>query len=453
MVKASSKPSVLPITIWQQYLIDEATHPDCPDDLRDRFTLANAFLVQPRIDMRRLRRAVDKLRQRHDSLRIRLRQVKGVWRALIDPPGEDIVRQIDLGEMNAADFHSTISAIANTPMPLIDAPLAEVIVASCAGRGDVLITRVHHAVTDGHGMVVLTEDLTKLLIGIPILGQAVSHADYIARFQSPPPHRAAEIAAYWKELHRDFPLAPNVGRKAKGLEPLKFGMGKVESRELNCRATPESLRRFEAVGAAANINPDTALFAGFLEGLCQCYDLEKMMFTVTIARSDPALDTYVGDHSLDPYLPYAAGGDHGFSAAIKTLAQTLMQARAYLPHDAARRGTAYHRALAQMGCYPNQFSVYQPDAMSRQRRSIFSEGFFNKHGDVQRIGPYALTSLDVSVPSRSYSDIRLVLGSSISRTGFSIRYDGISYTETEVRLLANKICQLLDLEPTAVALK
>lgn len=449
---APAKPTIYPVTTWQQYLLDEATHPDCTDDLRDRFILSNAFLVRPKIDLRRLRRAVDKLRERHDSLRIRLCQIKGKWRAVIDPPRGETIREVDLGDLSDEDFLPSISAISNAPMPLIDAPLAEVIVAHCGMRGDVLITRVHHAITDGYGMVVLTEDLTKFLIGLPVTGKAVSHADYIKRFQSPRPSHAAKTEAFWDALHRDLPPEPNVGRKAKGIEPLSYALGKVDQRQLTCRATPDSLRSFEARAKAANLSATTLLFAAYLEAICQCYELDRLMFMVAISRSDPALDTYAGDHTLDPILPYRRFGSLRIIDAGKALADSFAEAMAHLPSDAARRGTPYQRRLIERGCNPSQFSVHQPRAMSRQDRSMFSEGFYAGVGVIQKIGPFTLEALDISVRRRRFADMRLEAGSAKVRTGFGLSYDGISYTEDEARTIVNTICQFLDLEPVGMDL-
>lgn len=442
----AAQPTIYPATTWQQYLLDEATHPDCTDDLRDRFILSNAFLVQPKVDLRRLRRAVEKLRERHDSLRIRLCQIKGKWRAVIDPPHGETIHEVDLGDLDDEDFLPAVSAIANAPMPLIDAPLSEVIVAHCGMRGDVLITRVHHAITDGYGMVVLTEDLTKFLIGLPVTGKAVSHTDYIKRFQSPRPSHAAKTEAFWEALHRDLPPEPNVGRKAKGIEPLSYALGKVDQRQLFCRATPDSLRAFEVRAKAANLSATTLLFAAYLEAICQCYSLDRLMFMVAISRSDPALDTYVGDHTLDPFLPYRSFGSLRIIDAAKALADTFAEAMAHLPSDAARRGTPYQRELIARGCNPSQFSVHQPRAMSRQDRSMFSEGFYAGVGVTQKIGPFTLEALDTSIRRRRFADMRLEAGSAKVRTGFGLSYDGISYTENEARAITDKICDLLDLD-------
>lgn len=438
----------MPVNLWQTFLLDQAAHPDCPDDLRDRWILCNAYLVTPRIDLRRLRRAVLKLRERHDSLRLRFEGTVGTWRARFDAPADNPVLEMDLGDLDDATFHAEISRLANAAMPLVGEPLAQFYVVRCGARGDVLVIRVHHAITDGHGMVVLTEDLTKLLIGMPVPGEAISHLDYITRFQSPPPHRAAEVAAFWADLHHDFPKAPDVGRKAKGMPPLCDCLGEVDQRQLIVEATPGSLRRFEAQAAEDGNSPTTCLFAANLEAICQCYDLPRLMFITHISRTDPALDTYMGDHTLDPVLPFQAGGTQAFDATVKRLAATLFDAIAHLPSDAARRGTPHEAALIAAGGYPSQFSVYQPRAMGRQDRSVFREGYYTDFGEPQQIGPITLTSLDISVRRRRVSEMQFDLGGARVRTGFEIHFDGIAYAETEIRKIADRICEILKLDQT-----
>ena len=444
---------VFPVTLWQKYVLDEAVHPKCTAEIRDRLVLVKAVLMRPRIDKRRLQRAVDKLRSRHDSLRIRFDQVNGVWRALIDPASQHTIKEIDLGDQDDDTFQADITAISNAPMALIGGPLAEFIIVKCGHRGDVLIIRIHHAITDGHGMVVLTEDLAKFLIGLDIPGRAVSHADYIARFQSPPQSRAIEVSRFWQELHKDIPDAPNIGRKAKGLEPLVDGFGEVDQRLLTFEATPQSLRQFEADTARSNSNTATTLYAAYLEAMCQCYDLEKMMFLASMARTDPALDTYIGDHTLDPFLPYRAGGDHGFAKAAKKLGETMFQTLANLPSDMARRGGAYEAALINdRKLYPRQFVVEHPGASMRQSRSIFSANFSTEVGAEQQIGPYRIVALDVSVRRRKWADMHFDVGGATVRTGFKIHYDGKSYTDQEIQNVGDKICDLLGLEQTRAVL-
>jgi hypothetical protein len=446
------KSAVFPVTIWQKYILDQSVHPDCPDDLRDRSLLSNAFLMRPGIDLRRLRRAVHKLRLRHDSLRIRFVRVKHIWQAVIDPPEVQAIQEIDLGNLEDDVFNAEIRRLANARMPLVNAPLAEVIVVRCGDRGDVLITRVHHAITDGYGMVVLTEDLTKLLIGLPIEGVAVSHAQYIARFESPLPSRAGEIAEFWAKLHSHPPKAPLVGRKAKGMKPLHRCLGVVEQKNLTCTATPASLRRLEAKAASAQTTATTTFFAGYLEAIGQIYDLDRFLFTTHVSRIDPAIDSYVGDHTLDPILPFEPGGKRRLGQLTEALGNTMIEAMSHLPSEAARRGTAYETALIDAGCYPGQFSVYQPRATARQDKSAFRDAFYIEYGEEKQIGPFFVTFLDVSRRSRKIADMQLDLGSARLRKGFQIHFDGISYTDAEIEKVSETVCDLLDLEMTGTVI-
>ena len=57
---------------FQAYLLDQDADPDCEDDLRQFWVLATGTLVRPRVDFRRLSRALEKLTARHDCLRTRL---------------------------------------------------------------------------------------------------------------------------------------------------------------------------------------------------------------------------------------------------------------------------------------------------------------------------------------------------------------------------------------------
>ena len=447
----TGKPHIHRADVKQVYLLEQDVDPDCLDDLRQFWVLASATLVRPRVDFRRLSRAVEKLMARHDCLRIRFDRVKGRWIAIVDPPGPPEIGQVWLGDVDDQTFDRRIKEIANAPMPLIGNRLAEMIVVNCGARGDVIVSRVHHAITDGFGMVVLTEDLMKFLIGMPILSRSVSHAEYIARFENPPSDRAAEYTAFWTEMHRDFPPAPPIGRKAKGLEPLWRATGRVEPRLLSVKTAAGGYARLETRADRLNIGTATLMFTAYLETLCQLYGQDQLMFGVPVARTNPALDTYVGDHTMDPVTRYRIAGASGLDGAARRLGGDLMAALAHLPHDAARRGTAWEDRIIDAGGYPGQFSAYQPKAMSRQDRSIFRDGLNSDYGQEQRMGPYWVSSVDVSVYHRSLSELQFSLGPDNGRSGFLLRYDGIAYDESEMKAMANRICTLLELDPVGMS--
>ena len=432
----------------QVFLLEQYLDPDCLHDLRQFWIVNSATLVRPRVDLRRLKRAMDKLCVRHDCLRLRLQKIRGNWMAVTDPNARIEIQQVDLGDLDDESFQTRIKEIANAPMPLVDSPLAEMIVVHCGERGDVIVTRVHHAITDGYGMVVLTEDLLKYLIGLPILSRAVSHAEFVQKYENPPPSRAKEIEAFWEDMLRRFPKAPNIGRRAKGMEPLWRSIGKVEAARLIVKTTPQSAERPVARAEKMNIGAATLFFAAYMEALCQCYDQDRLIFVTPIARTNPALATYMGDCTLDAIFPYQAAGTGGLDAAALELHKTMMEGIDHLPSDSARRGTAWENKLLAAGCYPRQFCAYQPRAVARQNQSMFSEGFNREVGVEERVGPYWISTLDVSVHHRTLSELQFNLGPDNGRNGFALSYDGIAYTQQEISQLAEKICALLDLEMT-----
>ena len=451
MARASRQSDLLPVTLKQRWMLGQAEDPTCPDDLRNRWILSQALLVQPSIDMRRLRRAIGKVFLRHDSLRTRFCRVGGAWRVRIDPPGGADIHEIDLGTCDDTTFRREISAIVNRPMPLEESELAEITVVKCGARGDVLVTRIHHTITDGYGMIILVEDLVKLLIGLPIPGKAVSFETYLRDYHSPPPARAARNAAFWRELHRDFPTAPDVGRKAKGLEPLFDFVGELDGRDVAFTASQDSLNALEARARDAGVGPNTILMTAYLEALCAVYDLDKVMFMTHIARSEPGLETYMGDHTHDAYLPFEPAGKRPLTEHAKDLGGLLGRAMEHLPCDIMHRGSDYEAALFDRGCFPGQFCVHSPRAVIRQNRSAFSGSFHAPSGVPQRMGAFSVTRLDMRERDRLLAEMQLNLGEGQAWTGFRIEYDGIAYDRREIEKVGVRMAELLGLDLQAVA--
>lgn len=403
-------------------------------------------MVQPGVDKRRLQRALTALTARHDSLRLRFDTVKGQFRAFINPPGPAFIREMDLGELDDEALKTRLTDIASTAIPLFGHPLFELVVVHCGSRGDAVIWRAHHAITDGVGMVVLFEDLLKLLLGMPLLSKAMTYPDYVTRFMTLPPSRTAVIDAFWRKMHRDLPRAPDIGRKAKGLEPLWSNLGKVKLRRLRVSVGTDSLSKFSERVAEANLSNASVMFAGFLESLCQRYDTDRLAFTTLVARSDPALARYSGAHFFDPILPYQAVGDTAITQAAHRLRADLMQANAHLPAQAATQATAYEQALIDSGIYARQFSVHQPRPPRRKEKSTFANSYNTTPDLPKQVGPYTLTPVDVSVYLRCRTDLRILLREGQENPGFNLEYDGISYTDAEIDALSVRICELLDLD-------
>lgn len=409
--------------------------------------LSQAMLVQPGVEMRRLRRASKKLMARHDCLRSRFIETNHQFRVVIAPPSGDYVREIDIGDVEDAAFHQHLSEIAHAPMQLMGNQLAELVVIHCGARGDVVMWRMHHAVTDGYGLLLLTEEFLKLLIGLPLTLPAVSYADYVARFMTVSSKRAAEISAFWEEMHRNLPKAQQIGRKAKGMQPLWRNMGDVVGGRKRFLITAESASVLEETRKREGLGAASILFTGFLETLCQNYNVENLAYTTLIARSDPGLLGFAGTHYFDPILPYHSMNKQGLIENAHTLYSNILQANLHLPSDAASQSSPHEDAMIEAGIYPRQFSVHEPRPTGRIKRSAFGALFRMEPGQTMDIGPYQVSQIDVSVYERARTDLRFAICETAGTIGFDLEYDAISYTTEEIDAIGARVCDLVGVDP------
>lgn len=440
------KSDVFPASPAQLLCLNRNADPLCTEDTRLRWVLSHAVLVRPRVDMRRLQRACDKLFARHDILRARFVETAGGYGVCTEPAGTVAIRRIDLSDHDEDAFRARVTAEANAPMPLWDGPLAELVVLHGGQRGDAVVWRAHHAVTDGFGMVLIVEDFFKYLIGLPIHTKAMTVAEYSARFLKQTPARAKEIDAFWREKHRHLPKAPEIGRKAKGMEPLWYNLGKAVGKRCRIDVSQNSMARLTEQAHRAGVGSTATLFVGFLEALCRLYDTERLAYTTLIARSDPALSSFAGPHYFDPVLPYTAVGSDDLTRAAQALQADIALANEHLPSEAAAVANAYEKGLVAAGIFPRQFSVHQPRPTARMKKSVFSSGIRSAPGTEHRLGPYVLCRMTVATFTRSRCDLRFALRETQNSTGFDLEYDGISYDDAEISRLAAQVCDLLDLD-------
>lgn len=443
----TGKPTIVPVSYRQQYLLDQHVHPDCTDDLRQMWVLTHVTLVKPKLDQRRLNRALVKIFARHDSLRIQFDRINGKWRGIIAPPGPVETLEIDAIDLDPAQFHAAVVEATNQPMPLINSPMAEIVLVRGGKNGDAVIVRVHHAISDGFGMVVLIEDLFKALLGVPFLAPAISHADYVSKYQYAAADREAEIKAFWDDMHRDFPPAPTIGRIAKGKAPLTCLMGVRQRNLYTIELTKRGEDRTAALSSKLNLSAPTILFAAHYQAMCECYDTDRIPFLSHITRTDPRLNTFMGDHTADALLIYTRAERSGFEAAIKDLGQRYIQAMTHLPSNAARLGSLEWQRIIDQGGIPTQFSAYQPRAIARENRSMLKQGFRSAPGTEVQAGPYILSTMDAELSNRISFDLQIRVDP-LASNRFIMAFDGMSFEKHEISRLGEVMCELLEADMT-----
>ncbi|MBR9764072.1 MAG: hypothetical protein GYB53_11255 [Rhodobacteraceae bacterium] len=439
-----------PLSLWQHHQLRQLTDPICtPVSLRP-WLLAFATQIRPQADRRRLGRAFQKLVRRHDTLRLRFIREDGRWQGVMNPISDYDLVEMDLGEIaDDAAFQAEVQRVARQPMDILQERLVELVLLKCGSRGDVVVWRIHHALTDGYGMVVLAEDLFKYMLGMPILSNAVSHMDYLSRWQGPKGAEAARVEAYWQRMAAEAPPAPEVGRKAHGLPPLHMSVGFRDTLGMSASVTPDSATRLMEEAARRGILPQNLVFGAFLESLCRIYGMDRMIFSFFPARTEPALANYCGDHTLDPFVIYRAdrGGD-AFERAGR-LHHQVLEAIGHLPANSARRGSRLERQMIDAGVYPRQFATYSPRATRREKTSAFKRSFEVRPGETMRFGAHSFTPLAIDREVDTIDELQVIGMDDLTSCAFGLGWDIDAYEAAEMEALAQGICDLLGLELTA----
>jgi amino acid adenylation domain-containing protein len=154
------------------------------------YHLPAAHLLQGALDAEALRRAVEALVHRHETLRTALPEVDGAPVQRILPPEPVALPRIDLAPLAEGEREAELARVAedhaNRPFDLERGPLFRAALVRLAPDEHVLLTCVHHAVADGWSSGVLWRDLSALYDAFscgepsPLEPLPVQYADYAA---------------------------------------------------------------------------------------------------------------------------------------------------------------------------------------------------------------------------------------------------------------------------------
>ncbi|HEX8094207.1 condensation domain-containing protein, partial [Jatrophihabitans sp.] len=207
-IEPVSRDGLLPVSEQQRYLwFLHQLAPDVPV-----YNMPAALRLQGELDERALRSAVTGLVARHESLRTRFRSERGLPCQVIDPPAPMPVTVIDLRSLPAEDRleHATRLAEQETrrPFDLHNGPLMRCWLARLAEDDHVLLLTLHHIITDGWSVGIITRELAELYAGrgeeLPSRQlQPVDHAAWQQRQLSTDTER--DQLTYWRERLAEIP--------------------------------------------------------------------------------------------------------------------------------------------------------------------------------------------------------------------------------------------------------
>jgi len=436
--------ATLPISVYQQAMIEAACDPGTSVGYHQHMTIRWGFRIRPGLPARTLRRAFGKLVARHESLRLRFVERKGVWKAevLVDHPTGVIVE--DLTNLDEAAQKATIIARAGAPMTALSEPMFEMIIFRCGKGGDVLVTRVHHAIIDGYSVKLLIEDLLKFILSMPIGGSAPSHNEYIIHSQKRLGERAEEKETFWKAQLLPLPEELNIGRYAKGLPaygPRTVGSSIRLDGILSFTQVLELERKAKEIGQSVFSLYCTA----FSEAICELANRNEVLMNYVMGRHDREMSRFVGVNVDLGMVKYTSDGSSLVERA-KRVSHSISKMSPNLPSTTFLPGGVLDKAFSTSRTQRRRFLVHQANVVSKlPTSSPFNKIFHTAMHSALSLGHVSLERFDLPGESETEFELYLLIEPQKEGLNANLIADSEGYSQTELRDIAHAVVRQLGL--------
>ncbi|MGI5499875.1 non-ribosomal peptide synthase/polyketide synthase [Lentzea sp. CA-135723] len=282
-----------------------------------------------RLDVTALRAALTGLVARHESLRTTLDEADGVGVQVVHPAFEPALPVVDLPERHALD--DLLTEEYSRPFDLRRGPLVRALLVRLGADEHVLLLTVHHVVTDGWSMGVLTEELGELY-GAAVDGRQAALPDL--------PIQYADFAAWQRERLSGDAMRGQLDhwtRRLTGVAPLELPTDRPRPA---VRTSAGAAHAFtvpaEVTTALRELAHErgTILLSVLLAG-CQALlaryagQDDVAVGTVTTGRDRPGLERLVGFFVNTVVLRSTVDGSAAFTAFLDQVKDTVKDAFAH----------------------------------------------------------------------------------------------------------------------------
>jgi amino acid adenylation domain-containing protein len=398
------------------------------------YHLPATHVLRGPLDAEALRRAVEALVHRHETLRTALPEVDGAPVQRILPPGPVALPRIDLAPLPDGEREAELGRVAedsaNRPFDLERGPLFRAALVRLAPDEHVLLTCVHHAVADGWSSGVLWRDLAALYA-------AFSAGEPPAL--PPLPVQYADYAVWQREWLRgdtlDRQLAWWRGRLAGAPPRLELPLdrprpavqthaGASEWLEL-----PRDLRDAAvALGRGEGATLFMVLLAAFGVVLGRLAGDEDVVVGTPIAgRTRAELEGLIGPFLNTLALRTDLSGDPPFRALLRRVREGTLDAY-------ARQDVPFERVL----------DAVQPER-SRAHTPVFQVmlNLFNFAADEKRLQGVRVEGAGAGTQASSKLDLTLYAGESPDGLGLHCLYNPDLFDAGRMRALLRQVAAVL----------
>jgi amino acid adenylation domain-containing protein len=267
-VKEEQFESIKPVELKDYYVLSSAqkrlyVHQQVnPEDTS--YNVPSVIILEKEPERTRLEKAFIKLLQRHESLRTSIETVEGKPMQRIHDHISFTPRYYEAGEKGAAEIIRQVIR----PFDLSSAPLMRAALVKENENRYILIVDIHHIVTDGTSMDILTKEFNSLMTGKELSPLKLRYKDY-AEWQNSDRHKemVKKQETYWLKgfagelprlnLPTDFPRPPKQSFEGDMKE---FNIGKDHTAALNEMAKSQGATLYIVL---------LALYSIFLAKLCR----------------------------------------------------------------------------------------------------------------------------------------------------------------------------------------
>ncbi|NEW06823.1 amino acid adenylation domain-containing protein [Paenibacillus sp. SYP-B3998] len=285
----------------------------------ESYNMPAAFLIENALDAQRLNNAFIQLMDRHESLRTSFVMVDG-------EPFQRIHTAVDFqlayGDAMEEEFHSLLKAFVR-PFELDRAPLWRGALYKVAEDRCMLLMDMHHIISDGVSMNLITEELFRLYNGEMIQPLSLQYKDYACWQQEMLQSEAMDKQeAYWlNSLLGQLPVL-SLPTDYPHSAVQSFIGGEVEF-TINREVTADLYR----IGQKAGATLFMVLFAAYNAFLSRIAGQEEMiMGTVISGRPSVELEGIVGMFVNTLAIRTFPEGDKSFTTYLQEVKQTLLSA-------------------------------------------------------------------------------------------------------------------------------
>ena len=382
--------------------VDHGTSPGYHEIMTVRW----AFRVRPGISLRLINRVFEKLVKRHDSLRLQFVQQHSEWKAEILAKHPTGVSVHDLSTLSASEQNDVILETARHPMTALSDPLFEMHLFRCGDAGDVVLTRAHHSIIDGYGVVVLIEDLIKFVINIPIMTRAVSHEQFIKIRETQTRQNAAQKTTFWENRLLPPPRNLNIGRVAKNL-PRMSSKTVAHSTRLDDILTPEQSGELAQHAKKTGSSTFAYLHAAFSNTLCDLADSQEILVSSVIGRQNAELSTFIGAE-MQEMLTRVRRSFTGIDQSAAQVSKDISEAAQALPTDIFfSQESRLSKELAAADINGIRFFVHILNPIGRMSNSPFHKLFSGAMSGKVSFGGFSIERFDLPGTSETISELFL----------------------------------------------